>query len=124
MVGVPVEQWLRRYEEQPEDNGVPNLQYIGQNRLRIPKYDKGWRAHITGVGEEEEIGVAVGKEEEEEEGDEEDGDEEEEEEGDEEEEEGDEEEEEGDEEEEDGGVSLEGQKTIDRRRPRYFSLGS
>lgn len=53
MAGVPLERWLRLYEPVPEDNGVPNLQYIGQNRLRFPRYDKNWRAHIAGEGSEE-----------------------------------------------------------------------
>lgn len=48
--GVPVDRWLRRYRERPGENGVPNLQYIGQDRLVIPTYDELWRERITGVG--------------------------------------------------------------------------
>lgn len=53
MAGVPLERWLTLYEPVPEDNGVPNLQYIGQNRLRFPRYDENWRARIADDSSEE-----------------------------------------------------------------------
>ena len=53
MAGVPEDQWLREYDPRPEDNGIRNLQYIGQDRLRFPDFDENWRAHTRGVGRDD-----------------------------------------------------------------------